>query len=363
MKKLFVLLTAAALAVAFTVPAMAAEWNLYGSSRVWTGWLDVSKEKAGLGGEVDDADLVWEQQSNSRWGATAKAGAIGGAVEYGTGVNLRKLYGTWNFGAGTFLVGQDYTPIDTFWSSQCGPTGGDVCGINYGAPYSSRLDQAKLIISDFEVALIEVGSPAAPATVAGATDVDDSIPRLEASYMGKFGPVTLKPYLGYQTYDEVIIAGTTETEKSIDSHILGIFLKGNFGPFEAAFNIYTAQNPGNYGLSQDIVLKSAAWNAATSDVEDCDSMGTILILKFKVSDMIKLEAGWGRVANERDVGTTTTEEETNAYYIQANISPAKGFYIVPEIGKIDYGDRQVTGVADQKLGDKTYYGAKWQINF
>lgn len=122
MKKLFVLLTAAVLAVAFTVPAMAADWSFYGSSRVYTGWMDDSKEVAGLGGEVDDADLSWNQQTNARIGANVKAGALGGNFEYGhsSTVNLRKLFGTWNFGAGTLLVGQDYTPIDTFWSHMVG---------------------------------------------------------------------------------------------------------------------------------------------------------------------------------------------------------------------------------------------------
>jgi hypothetical protein len=30
--------------------------------------------------------------------------------EYGTTVNVRLLYGEWNFGAGKLLVGQDYLP-------------------------------------------------------------------------------------------------------------------------------------------------------------------------------------------------------------------------------------------------------------
>jgi len=363
MKKLFVLIAAAALVVAFTVPAMAADWSFYGSSRMYTKYLDTSKEKAGLGGEVDDADLYWDQQSNSRIGANVKAGALGGNFEYGHSdtVNLRKLFGYWNFGAGKLTFGQDYTPIDTFWSHRLGPGGGDDSSISYGAPYSGRQDQVRLNIAGVAIALIQNASPATPGTVTGATDVDTGMPRFEASYLGKFGPVTLKPYLGYQTYDEVVIAGTTETEYSVDSHILGVYLKGAFGPFWVAGNIYTSQNPGNYGQSQDITLKSAGWSG--TDVEDCDSMAYLLVAGFKVSDMLEFEAGYGVVSNERDIGAITTEEETGAWYVQATITPVKGFMIVPEIGMVDYGDRKVTGAADTKLGDKTYYGAKWQINF
>ena len=363
MKKLFVLFAAAALVVAFTVPAMAADWSFYGSSRVYTGWTDTSKEKAGLGGEVDDTALTWNQQSNARIGGKVKAGALGGVFEYGhtTTVNLRKLFGYWTFGAGKLTIGQDYTPIDTFWAHMVGAGGGDNSMISYGAPYSGRLDQLRLDIAGFKIALIENSAPGAAATVTGATDVDAVIPRLEASWLGKFGPITLKPYLGYNTYEEVVIAGTTETSYDIDSTILGIFLKGNFGPFWAAVNVYVAENPGNYGQSQDIALKTAAWDGTS--VQDCDSTAGLLALGFKISDMIKLEAGYGVVTNEREVSAVTTEYETTAWYIQATITPIKNFLIVPEIGTIDYGDKTVTGVADVKQGDKTFYGAKWQINF
>jgi len=361
MKKVFVLLTAAVLAVAFTVPAMAADWDFYGSSRVWTGWLDTSKEKSGLG--VDDAGLLWNQQTNSRVGAKVKAGVIGGQFEYGhsSTADVRLLFGTWNFGAGTLLVGQDYTPIDTFWSSMNGPTGGDNCGISYGAPYSGRLDQLKLKIAGFEVALIENSGGTAAATGSGANDRDVTLPRMEANYMGKFGPVTIKPYVAYQTYEESVIAGTNETSYDVASYLLGLYAKVNVGPVEFAGNIYTGTNPGNYGLSQDIVLKNASF--ANNDVQDVDTLGMIGLVSFKVSDMIKLQTGYGYISNELDSAGTTTTETTTAFYVQATISPVKGVYIVPEIGFIDYGDREVTGSADTKLGDKTYYGAKWQINF
>jgi len=47
------------------------------------------------------------------------------------------------------------------------------------------------------------------------------------------------------------------------------------------------------------------------------------------------------------------------YYIQASVSPAKGFFLVPEIGIYDYQDNRA-GADEGKL---TYFGLKTQIDF
>ncbi len=114
MRKLLIVLAAFAFVVAYTVPTLAADWSFYGSARMTTFYDSVSEEKAGF----DDGDTTWNQQGNSRLGATVKAGNIGGGFEYGTGINLRKLYGTYNFGSGQILIGQTYTPVNMFYSNQ-----------------------------------------------------------------------------------------------------------------------------------------------------------------------------------------------------------------------------------------------------
>jgi len=132
MRKLFVLLAAVAFVVAFTVPAMAADWSFYGSARMYTFMSDYSKEYTGTG--FSDDDLSWFLQGNSRIGAKVKAGAVSGRFEYGSGPSLRLLNGAWNFGGGTLVVGQDYSPIDTFISNQQGPAhwGGDIDALPWG---------------------------------------------------------------------------------------------------------------------------------------------------------------------------------------------------------------------------------------
>jgi len=69
--------------------------------------------------------------------------------------------------------------------------------------------------------------------------------------------------------------------------------------------------------------------------------------------MIRLEAGYGNVSNELG----DYEAESKAWYLQAPITLAKGMSLVPEYGAVEF---EADG---QDLGDITYYGTKWQIDF
>ncbi|MBW1692542.1 MAG: hypothetical protein JRJ70_17750 [Deltaproteobacteria bacterium] len=357
MRKLLVLLAAVAFVVAFTVPAMSADWGFYGSARMYTFMDDRSKEVSGLG--VSDDDLSWFLQGNSRIGAKVKNGDIAGRFEYGSGPNLRLLNAAWKFGAGTLVVGQDYSPIDTFISNQQGPPkwGGDIDGLPWGGIYDGRTAQLKLKMASFQVALVQ---PKVVSVVA-ANDTDTSMPKIEACYNFKTGPLALKVLGAMNTHDDVVIAGTTETSHSVDSNVFGVMAKYATGPFSVAADLYMATNPGNFGLLVDNAVSKAAF--ASNAIQDSDAMGALVVLGYKASDMIKLEAGYGMVACEREVAGVTTEATTTSMYVQAVITMAKGFYIVPEFGTVDYGDLEVTGAPDTKQGDISYFGAKWHINF
>ena len=359
MKKLFVLLAAVAFVVTFTVPVMSADWSFYGSARMYTFMSDYSKDYTG---DVDDSDLSWALQGNSRIGAHVKAGDVSGRFEYGGTANLRLLYGQWNFGAGTLLVGQAYSPIDTFISNQQGPShwGGDIDALPWGGVYDGRVAQIKLKMGSFQVALVQ--PKVVSATGLAVDDTDTSIPKIELSYSFKTGPLALKVFGGMNTHDDVVISGTTEKEYGIDSNIFGLMAKFATGPFSVAADVYMATNPNNFGLLAD--GNEAAGAIFIDDVvEDADGTGALIVLGYKASDMIKLEAGYGMVSNEVEHAGVKAETEFSTYYIQATITLAKGVYLVPEFGSVDYGDLKVTGDPDEKLGDVSYFGAKWQINF
>jgi len=414
MKKLFILMAVAIFVVGSIVPAMAQDktWSWYGSARMWTEYRSVDKEVSTstivsnpLKGIDDEEELVWDIQGNSRLGVIAKWGDIGGQIEYGTGVNLRLLYGTWNFGPGTLVFGQDYTPSLWGVSSQCGFGGGDCGLIGWGEVYTGRQPQLKLVMGNFQVALIkpaatqlfstaggeprtvQVAAGSSPPSggiflssdgtfdyylVAGSTpnfsavDTDFTLPKIEASYVFNLGPAAIHMTAGYNTADLQGVSTATGLlqEKSLDSWLAAIGAKFNFGPFYVNGKVAYSQNPGSYGMSQDIGLRTPSYSLAANDFNDVDSLQGLLVFGFKMSDAIKFEGGFGFVSNERDNAPgITQEEESWAYYIQMSWSPAKNVFIIPEFGVVDYGDREVTGAADVNLGKATYFAVKWQINF
>lgn len=87
-------------------------------------------------------------------------------------------------------------------------------------------------------------------------------------------------------------------------------------------------------------------------------------LSYKVSDMIKLQAGYGSVATERTIGATTTELERTSTYVNAPITLAKGFELQVFHEMDDYGESVVTNVPNNiAQGEMTYTGARWVISF
>jgi len=358
MRKLLIVLAVFVFVAAYTLPAMADDqWDFYGSARILTFSTDVSKEASGLG--VDDDDFTHDESGSARTiGAIVKAGDIGGRFEAGGTLNLRLAFGTWNFGAGKLLVGQDYTPGDYFPS---GMVYGDNSMVSYGASYTGRIPQVKLLLGGLQVALIKPNV----VSVAGLTptDTDTSMPKIEVAYSLKLGPVALKFFGGVNSHDDVVMAGTTETTYSVDSNLFGV----GFGiPIAALYikgNVWMSQNPANYGMATLASAGNAATlNAAGTGVEDAESMVYALVLGYKISDMITLEGGYGYADGEVSVGGVKTEAEKTFIYVQAPITLAKNVVLTPEFGTVDYGDT-TTGTVKTKNGDMSYFGLRWMINF
>lgn len=158
MKKIVVFFAAVALVSAFSISASAAEWSFYGSARMSTFCADKSEELSsdayypGIGLGFDDQDLTWGLQGNSRIGAKIQSGNIRGQFEYGTRVNLRILYGAWDFGKGELLVGRDYTPTEARLSHQVFFSDNRMRG--FGALFS-RKDMIQLTFSNLEIAFVK----------------------------------------------------------------------------------------------------------------------------------------------------------------------------------------------------------------
>jgi hypothetical protein len=344
MKKLIIFAAAVAMVASFALTAAAADWNFYGSARIMT-WSDNVEGPDGSG-IPDDRDTTWDAQGNSRFGATVKVSdTMVGGFEYGTGVNLRKLYGEWNFGAGKLLAGQTYTPASSmFYSNQV--YGADTDLLNCGQQYVGRVPMLQLTFGTFKLAFIRP-STATPAGLTG--DQDITLPKIEASYKLKMDNFFVDIFGGYQTYEVADV--------DVSSYLAGIGGGVNFGAAYVNANVCMAQNGKAYGLWQ-LGNQNLGYNAATKDVIDNDTIGYLLVAGYKVSDMITVEAGYGHVQHELDVNNSK-EDDSATYYINASITLAPGVFVVPEIGVVDLLD-DATG-ADE--GQTTYFGAKWQMNF
>ncbi len=389
MKKLFVVFAAIALIGAFTVPAMSADWNFYGSVRMATFWDDFDNGDAGdAAGFDDDGDLTWDLQANSRIGAKVTSGDIAAVFEVGindsTNENIqdddfktRLLYGTWEFADGcTLLIGQDYTPVYTNLSGQVHNADD---GLNpYGMAYDGRQPQIKLLINNFELAFIEpetdyevtfledpfysaFGNPDTAFQAGALADTDTTLPKIAARYTFKTDAFAIRPYAGWQTVKAEYHAPGYEDDEDVDAYVVGLDAKFYFGPAWLAAAGYFSQNPGVYGLLQ-ACNRMPAWTA--TGIEDNDSYGLAAAAGYKFNDMVSIEAGIGYVNSEVEIADGIDwEEETLTYYVNLPIKVADIFFIIPEIGFIDFGDTEIDGVPDIDNGDQWYAGAKWQINF
>ncbi len=405
MKKMFILVLALVMAFA-ALPAFAqdkADWAFYGSARMWTAWESVDDNTPAQlsasgffpvaataaraftygGTPTDDDELAWLLQGNSRIGANVKWGNIGGRFEYGSTPNLRLLYGTWNFGAGTLLVGQDYGPYFYLVSGLCGPGGQECNGIGFGSIYSGRTPQLKLIFGGFQVALSSPSKVASfqPTTVTpigaqtlllnnnqttagtGWTDNDQVLPKLEASYTFNLGPGQFFIGGAYNKYTEVYSLGGAEVENDVDGWVLGAGTKMAFGPFYVNATAQYGTNPNNSGTGPATLYPSVQlYRPATGESSDSDYMAAQLILGFKLTDSMVFEGGIIWQNGDLSGGGFDAEQTTYTYYIGFGWSPAKNVFIVPELGVVDYNKLE-TPTGDIDYGKLTWLGIKWQINF
>jgi hypothetical protein len=411
MRKLIVLLVAGAFLAAFTVPAMAAEWSFFGDSKFHTYWVEESSESLGAPGNIfDDEDLFWGRSAGVAVGASVTAGDIGGyfmlrPIEAGFTMDgdFSLMYGTWNFGAGTLLVGRAMGPVNFFPSNMVFLDEHGMVGLGGVFTYFKPLIALKFSgdYGQIHLAAVEpqtstrvfpvpggaqdmqgmVRNPwnsqdwLTEATITGMGDCDTDLPKLEASYGHSFGPVSFSLMGGWQSYEE----RNTATDKTydIDSWIVGLGVKTSFGPLYINGVVTTGQNENEYMCEWQQGDDGIRYDAVRDEMIDNETDGFNIVAGVKVNDMLTIEAGYGWLEHELDmhsgyIGPNAMEDDTETIYIQAVITLAKGVTITPEIGKIDWGENNISGnasgtgawgAAGGDEGDMVYYGAQWRIQF
>ena len=380
MKKLIILIAALAV-VCFSVPAMAVEWNFYGNARMATFYesRDFGDGLNDAGTDDEDQDLQWDLQENSRIGATIRAENIRARFEFGVedddgggNVSSRRIFGVWNFGAGKLKVGKDYTPVAQFISGQVFDT--DLGLLGMGAFYGERRGQISFQFGGFEIALVNPSSDLIrglgeiPGLQAG--DVDEVLPKFEASYGMGFDYWNFKLFGGYQYFsiEDVESAENPGTDDDLDIHswALGADLGFNFGPGYVKGALSYGQNTGDAGWNIPDGVNDrpntyqggrAMWDL-DDDVNNTYTLQTALVAGLKFTDMLSFEGGFGYRYDRTDEGI---ERDTKpwAVYLQSVIAVAPGVYIIPEVGYYDL-DNNASG---DEAGSLFYLGGKWQINF
>jgi hypothetical protein len=366
MKKLIVLTALFAMVLGGT--AIAADWNFYGSSRMalFSNMQDKDLAANPLT-NGDNTTTSFAQQGNSRIGANVAAGDVKGRFEYGTGINLRLLYGTWNFGSGEMSVGQMYNP--TYYGMSNQVYDGDNGLAGFGAPFS-RLDAIEFKFGGFKIAAVEPSLTAAtgastttytyPATgvTAATTGYNNArvvLPKIELAYNGAFGPVNLHVSGGWNSVD---FYNTADNTISVTSMVGQVMAKYSGGPFMIGGSALYGVNLGNYGWNVG-PAGAATGVVVGTEVKDTTTMGFTLVAGFTFSDMVGIEAGYGYSVNSYDASVSSNDDPAQSFYVQVPLTLADGVFIVPEVGIFDY----MENAAKAKEGSITYLGAKFQINF
>jgi hypothetical protein len=368
MKKLLAVLVV----LCFAAPAAAVDWNFYGSARMKTFYIsdDFGDGLNDAGTDDSDAELQWSSQGNSRLGARVKAEHVSGRLElalpssntHDGDVGARLIYGEWKFSdMGTLRVGKGYTPSSQFISGQVFDSDLGLLGV--GTNYGRRPGSIQLMYGGFTVALIEANDSNSDgwSSFAGG-DPDRYLPKIEASWGMSLDAFSFNIMGGYQ-YVEVEDMPPNTEDVDVTSYIIGADVGFNFGPayIKAAGSYgqnWTNARWSDLAYSRDGSVSGAGQFDGDDDVDDSDNWQAALVLGFKVSDMLSLEAGGGyRVADSDAPGFK--KDEAWAIYGQAVIAMAPGVWLIPEVGYFDYMDDYL----DDDEGSRFYGGAKWQIDF
>jgi len=385
MKKLTILIAAIAL-VCFSVPAMAVDWNFYGSARMATFYVsdDYGDGTNGAGTDDKDAEVQWDLQGNSRVGANVKAENVKGQFELGlkgnsggdVDVGTRRIYGVWDFGSGWLKVGKDYTPVSQFISGQVFDADLGLLGV--GTQYGNRVGQIAFGFGGFQIALMSADTKNADQqfVIGGVTfnladlagyDVDRTIPKIEAKWGMSFDAWNFNLMGGYNYFSVEDVESITNpgdtNDIGVTSYTVGGDVGFNFGPGYVKGAVSYSQNMGTAGWGLPGNRNQGAYAEWDGDdgTEDVKTIMAALVGGMKVSDMLSFEGGVGFRQDDPDSDYPSGDEKAKSWnaYVQSVIALAPGVYVIPEVGYF----AQDKNYADEDSTTTFYLGGKWQIDF
>ena len=369
MKKIVISLVALTLAVFLAAPAMA-EFDPYGSVRFGMFWQTLDTKVAGVD---TDSDLVMPLGNFSNFGAKFKTGDIGGHVKLALwgaedhdAVYQELLYGTWDFGGGTLLVGQDHTPY-TLVSAQVAPGLYDLENgfIGYGALWDGWGYKPQIRVnmeSGFYAALIQPNTSWTVDDIDVGTgftdgDIDVTLPKICVGYEIKAENLTVNPGIAYNTFSAVSKAASFD--ESINSYLIYVGGKMDLGAADLQANLHYGTNLGDFGIT-GLPAAASAQLDSNNKVKDSTCYGGYLQVAFNV-DPATICLGYGYTQAEMDssVGTNLKTDAQNSYFVNAKVPIADTFFVVPEFSYYD----NMKDAADNDEGTLMEIGLLFRMDF
>jgi hypothetical protein len=370
-------------ALALSVPALALDATPYGAIRVGT-WYTSSTYYNPSANTLHDSDFSLDLQGDSLVGLRVKEGEFSGVAEIGAynpkarqnGLELRLLFGEWDFGNGKLRVG--YAPSSyVYRSEQTYDSDGGFNG--YGSLWDGRYAQIKASLNNgFYVTLMKQSTggfgsnyttntgPAwqntpfnntATQYAATNTDYDTYLPKTIIGYEGKAGIVA---YGGGGAFNMYKVTQTNTDAIAYRDEIysaLGFFhCKVDLAPVELKFHIYGGQNIGNLmgnaGATTGSYFYRDTTNGKTGDAYTYGGWGQI---GYVVNEKVKTFAGVSYEMNEN----YRHNDDRMAAFTNVQYQVAKNFKVVPEFTFLnDLGS--VTGTKEPRIYAA---GVKWEMSF
>ncbi|ACD94663.1 hypothetical protein [Trichlorobacter lovleyi] len=386
MKKRIISASLIAAALGLSAPAMALDVTPYGAIRVATWWTSSTYYNGT--NPLHDADFTLDLQGDSLVGMRVKEGDFSGVAEMGAynpknragGVELRLLFGEWNFGNGKLRVGYAPSPY-VYRSEQVYDADGGFNG--YASLWDGRYAQIKLTMNNgFYLTLMKqatVGLNGISATNAfttntgnswsgtptnltstvystGYTDYDTFMPKTIAGYEGKAGIVTYGGGVAGNYYKIRTVAGNVQTGKDeIYSYLGFAHAMIDLAPIEIKVAGHTGQNIGNL-MNNAAAAAGSFYNNSSATGKNAYTYGGWGQIGYKLNNKIKMFTGVAYESNEMRGRAT---DDRMAAFANLQYAVTKNFNVVPEFTYLN-DLRSAAGAREPQIYAA---GVKWEMKF
>lgn len=379
MKKRIISASIIAAALGLSVPAMALDVTPYGAIRVGTWWTSSTYYNGQ--NALHDADFTLDLQGDSLVGMRIKEGDFSGVAEMGAynpknragGVELRMLFGEWDFGGGKLRVGYAPSPY-VFRSEQTYDSDGGFNG--YGSLWDGRYAQIKASLNNGLYLTLKKQStsntggtsnyttntgPAwqntpfnltATQYAATNTNYDTYLPQTTVGYEGKAGILKYGGGMAFNFYKVTQTTSDVVTSKDEIYSYLG-FAHGtvDLAPVELKFNLYTGQNVGNLMANSGAATGSYYFNR-----HNAYTYGGWAQVGYTLNNKIKMFTGASYESNDTKESKV---DDRMAAFANLQYAVSKNFKVVPEITYLN-DLRSRTGAKEPQIYAA---GVKWEMTF